>query len=215
MARPEARLLWLEDPEQSLYDRPAVQLPNWTSLVSPVNYRSPQTLVEFINWLGLTEKPVEAGSAVLGFDPKWYVYENSESPIAATEQAIHDLRAYGFEPKNIAVLSLRGLASSAIVGASGPSRLAGSPVRRRAGYDTSGAVIWTEGVLLVDTVLRFKGQAADAVVVTEVDFETLTVRERRRLFVGLTRARLTAVLVTSERAAGILRDELERLAIER
>jgi hypothetical protein len=61
--------------------------------------------------------------------------------------------------------------------------------------------------MLVDTLFRFKGQAADAVVVTEIDFERFDENARRRLFVALTRARLQAVLVSSERAkAAILRD---------
>ncbi len=68
--------------------------------------------------------------------------------------------------------------------------------------------MWTDGELLVDSVFRFKGQAADAVVITEVDFEEFTLRERRRLFVALTRARLQAVLVTTERAAEVLRSRL-------
>jgi superfamily I DNA and RNA helicase len=62
--------------------------------------------------------------------------------------------------------------------------------------------------LRVDSVFRFKGQAADAVVITEVDFADLGTRERRRLFVALTRARLQAALVTSDRAAGELRGRL-------
>lgn len=208
MARSDSRMLWLEDPDQSLYDRPPVHLPGWVNLASPVNYRSPQLLVEFINWLGLTDEPVEAGSAVLGFDPKWYVHGNSDSPIPATEQALDDLRADGFAPQNIAVLSLRGLASSRVAVASGPSSLAGLSVRRQAGYDADGAALWSDGKLLVDTVFRFKGQAADAVVITEVDFEQLTIRERRRLFVALTRARLHAALVTTERSAEVLRAAL-------
>jgi hypothetical protein len=208
MARGDARLLWLEDPEQSLYDRPAVELPGWVNLVSPVNYRSPRLLVEFINWLSLTDEPVDAGSAVVGFDPRWHVYGDSEEATSATEQAIHDLRGEGYAPENIAVLSLRGLASSPLAGTKGPARLSGLTVRRQAGYDGVGAAIWTEGELLVDTVFRFKGRAADAVVITEVDFEEFTTRERRRLFVALTRARLHAVLVTSERAADTLRARL-------
>ena len=209
MARDDARLLWLEDPEQSLYERPSVELSGWVGLSSPVNYRSPQLLVAFINWLGLTDEPVEAGSGVVGFDPKWYVYRNEESPIAATEQALEDLRKGGFASANIAVLSLRGLASSRIAGDCGPSKLASVPVRRQAGYDAQGAALWTEGELLVDTVFRFKGQAADAVVITEVDFAAMTTRERRRLFVALTRARLQAVLVTTERAAEVLKARLD------
>jgi hypothetical protein len=117
--------------------------------------------------------------------------------------------AVRFDPANIAALSLRGLASSQIAGPSGPSHLAGMPVRRQAGYDSEGNALWTAGDLLVDTVFRFKGQAADAVVVTEADFDQFTTRERRRLFVALTRARLQVAMVTSERAAAILSARLE------
>jgi superfamily I DNA and RNA helicase len=74
-------------------------------------------------------------------------------------------------------------------------------VKRQTGFDADGNAQWSAGDLLVDTVFRFKGQAADAVVLTEIDFEELGPRERRRLFVALTRARLQVALVTSERAA--------------
>jgi hypothetical protein len=208
LARSDAQLLWLEDPEQALYDRAPVDLPGWVSLGSPVNYRSPQLLVEFINWLELTDEPVEAGSAVLGFDPKWYLYGADESPLQATEEALADLLQEGYAPENIAVLSLRGLANSQIAGDKGPTRLAGLAVRRQTGFDDAGQAQWSGGPLLVDSVFRFKGQAADAVVITEVDFAELGPRERRRLFVALTRARLQAVLVTSDRAAAAMRGRL-------
>ncbi len=208
LARSDAQLLWLEDPEQALYDRAPVDLPGWVSLNSPVNYRSPQLLVEFINWLELTDEPVEAGSAVLGFDPKWYLYADGGSALQATEQALSDLLQEGYAPENIAVLSLRGLANSPIAGEKGPSRLAGMAVRRQTGFDAKGQAQWSGGPLLVDSVFRFKGQAADAVVVTEVDFADLGPRERRRLFVALTRARLQVALVTSDRAAGVLQGRL-------
>ncbi len=208
MARKDARLLWLEDPEQALYERAPVALPGWVSLSSPVNYRSPQLLVEFINWLALTDETVEAGSAVLGFDPKWHVYAHSESPLKATEAALTALIAEGYSPENIAVLSFQGQNRSVLAGEGGPTHLAGIAVRRQAGYDAEGQAKWSAGPLLVDTVNRFKGQAADAVVITEVDFEELGERERRRLFVALTRARLQAVLVTTERAAEVLRGRL-------
>ena len=208
LARSDAQLLWLEDPEQALYDRAPVQLPGWVSLSSPLNYRSPQLLVEFINWLELTDEPVEAGSAVLGFDPKWYLYADDGSALQATEQALSDLLQEGYAPENMAVLSLRGLANSQIAGDKGPSRLAGMAVRRQTGFDAEGQAQWSSGPLLVDSVFRFKGQAADAVVVTEVDFAELGPRERRRLFVALTRARLQVALITSDRAAQVLQGRL-------
>ncbi|NDF50418.1 MAG: hypothetical protein EB116_10100 [Betaproteobacteria bacterium] len=56
---------------------------------------------------------------------------------------------------------------------------------------------------------RFKGQAADAVVITEVDFESLDARSKRLLFVGLSRARLQTKLVVSERACDLLLNQLQ------
>ena len=36
-ARADAHVLWLEDPDQSLYNRLPVTLPGWVTLSSPVN----------------------------------------------------------------------------------------------------------------------------------------------------------------------------------
>ena len=48
---------------------------------------------------------------------------------------------------------------------------------------------FTAGTLQLETLFRFKGQAADCVVITEIDFDDWTDDVRRRLFVALTRAR--------------------------
>jgi uroporphyrinogen-III synthase len=61
---------------------------------------------------------------------------------------------------------------------------------------------------LLETVYRFKGQAAPAVVFAELDFETLDDKALRKLFVGATRAMMKLVLVTSERATKALTDAL-------
>jgi len=50
---------------------------------------------------------------------------------------------------------------------------------------------------LVDSLFRFKGQCADAVVLTEIDFKEWDQVTKNKLFVGLTRARLTINLVMS------------------
>ena len=60
----------------------------------------------------------------------------------------------------------------------------------------------------VETVNRFKGQSAPAVVLCEVDFESLTERDKRKLFVGLTRAQMRVDVVISERAALALNEIL-------
>jgi hypothetical protein len=208
MARDDARVLWLEDPEQALYDRGPVALPGWPVLASPVNYRSPRLLVEFVNWLALTEEPIVSAGPVQGFDPGWIIHEDADTTVEATAQAVQTLLERGFRPPNIAVLSGRGLSNSRIAGTQGPARIAGLTVRRQAGYDTDGSATWTDGELLADTIYRFKGQAADAVVVTDLDFAEIGDREKRLLFVALTRARLHAILVTSDRAARALHARL-------
>ena len=62
--------------------------------------------------------------------------------------------------------------------------------------------------MLIESVYRFKGQSAPAVILAEIDFETLDERTLRKLFVGATRAMMKLVLVASERAAAQLRDKL-------
>ena len=75
MASPSTRVFILEDPAQKLYNRAALQLPDWAVLESPVNYRSPRAVVAFINALALTDTPIEWGGAVLGEEP--WVYEHA------------------------------------------------------------------------------------------------------------------------------------------
>jgi superfamily I DNA and RNA helicase len=68
-------------------------------------------------------------------------------------------------------------------------------------YDLFGNPVWRDGELLAESVYRFKGQSAPAIIFTEIDFETLDERTFRKLFVGMTRARLKLVLVTSNSEA--------------
>ena len=51
----------------------------------------------------------------------------------------------------------------------------------------------------MDTVYRLKGHSAPCVVLTEVDFETLSRVDMRKLFVGITRATAKFLLVSSDR----------------
>ena len=49
---------------------------------------------------------------------------------------------------------------------------------------------------------------SDAVVITEIDFSQWDENVRRRLFVGLTRARLRVALVASDEVAQLIEDRL-------
>jgi len=69
--------------------------------------------------------------------------------------------------------------------------------------------MYTDGEVLVDSVLRFKGRAAPCVVLTEIDFDALDESAVRRIFVGATRATMKLTLVVSEASARVLLRRLE------
>ncbi len=199
LANPDGRITLLEDPEQVLYDRDRYMAQDWPLLESPVNFRSPRTLVEFMNHFRLTGKPIIAGSGVRGFEPQWLVYDDRKSLLYQTEAALKQLLAQGYAAQSIVILTFPGVANSTFFASDAPRGLCNLPLIRQDGYDTDGQLRYTEGKVLVETLFRFKGQAADAVILTEVDFEQLDSRARRRLFVALSRARLHAVLISTKR----------------
>ncbi len=206
LVRPEGRGIWLEDPSQNLYRREPVPLPGWAVLRSPINYRSPHVLVTIANVLGLTEPPQEAGGSVHGFDPMIHWYVDAGSLVEQTSAAVRELIDAGHAPADIAVLTWRGMSGSEVIG---QDSLGGQRTRRFTSRHTEdGQPVLSDGELVLDTLFRFKGQAADCIVLTEVDFDEWNKDVRRRLFVGLTRARLKLALVASERAEGVICERL-------
>jgi hypothetical protein len=206
MVKDNGRIIWLEDPSQDLYGRWSTDWPSWVKITSPVNYRSPQRIVSLINALELTEGHLEAGNGYAGMIPNIDPYQLGME-IEATENAIQDLIADGYAPESIAVLSFRGVSSSKLL-ANDVSELTGLKIRKFTGYDNQGHALWSDGQLFVDTLFRFKGQCADAVVLTEIDFEEWNENVKKRLFVGLSRARLMATLVVTERVSALLDQKL-------
>jgi hypothetical protein len=208
LAKVDGCVTLLEDPEQVLYERERFVAAGWATLESPVNFRSPRVLVDFMNHFGLTETAIVAGSGVTGFDPAWRWYVDEASILNETEAAVKELMDQGYAPENIVILTFRGAENSMFFSECAPRGLNAVALKRQAGFGADGQLRYTDGKLLVETVYRFKGQAADAVIVTEVDFEQLDQRNRRKLFVALSRARLHAVLVTSERAKNVMLEML-------
>jgi len=67
-------------------------------------------------------------------------------------------------------------------------------------YSREGNPVWSDGDLTVESIYRFKGQSAPAIILSEVDFSELTAQERCKLFVGMTRAQLNLQIVLSAQA---------------
>ena len=100
---------------------------------------------------------------------------------------INELRKLGFSNEQIVIISCRGMASSAF--ADCPS-IGGLSVRRFTGeYTPEGDQVYSDGKLYFDTIYRFKGQQAPAVILVDVD-DTLGATDfaKRVLYCGMTRA---------------------------
>ena len=124
--------------------------------------------------------------------------------IDATKRAITQALSLGFRKQDIAVLSFRGRAGSALTALDqlGPHRLRSFTGK----YDLFGNPAYREGDVLLESIYRFKGQSAPCVILTGVDFATFDERSARTLFAGATRATMKLIVVASQRAARHLRD---------
>lgn len=213
LLRPGAAWWWLEDPLQNLYMRESVTLDGWTVLRESTNYRSPRDILDYVREMA---GPVSqdaarlvAGSPFDGSDVAVSTYEHHDGPQAAegivdaTKRAITQALGLGFRRQDIVVLSFRGREGSVLTALDhlGPHRLRSFTGK----YDLFGNPEYREGDVLLESIYRFKGQAAPCVIFTEIDFETLDERVARKLFVGATRATMKLILVASQRAARQLR----------
>lgn len=190
----------LEDPDQQLYrDRESFGIAEAVTVTSRENFRTPRALVKLINLLRLTTAEVEALSPYEGEAPDPIVNATSDQIATCTEQAVERCLKRGFGLEDVAIVSMRGRAGSALQGL---DKLGAWTLNHFTGrFDDGGTPVWTEGQLLIESVRRFKGQAAPAVVLTECDLAQLDPMNRRLLFVGLTRARVHLEWVMSAETA--------------
>lgn len=205
--RPEGQAVLLEDPAQQLYpDRTPFEIAEAVTVTSNENFRSPRAIVRLINVLRLVDDEVRAMSPFQGEMSEPIIYEQPEAVGKATIAAVKRCLDLGFGLDDIAIVSLKGRERSMLQGL---DKLDDWSVRRFTGrFDAGGGAVWTDGQLLIESVRRFKGQAAAAVVLTECDLPDLGELNRRLLFVGLTRARMHLEWVVSGQFAKVLGEVL-------
>ena len=206
MLKPDGRALWLEDPMQNLYERETVALPGWVTLHSHANYRSPRQIIDWLKNFSPEAHAVEAASPFGGdhVDVLTYPEGDTEKLHAQTRQAITRCLGAGFTRSDMAIVSYRGRENSALLNL---DSLGNHRLKSFSGqYDLFGNPLFREGDLLAESVYRFKGQSAPAVIFTEIDIAANDIKSFRKLFVGMTRARLKLVMVMSERTARLLHE---------
>jgi superfamily I DNA and RNA helicase len=190
------------DAGQQIYDREQFDLTDAVHVKCMDNFRSPSKVVHVINQLQLSDELIVSRSAHSGETPQNYTWgPNSVSSLIAINQCLKRLWEEGYKPEQVAVISFKGVKNSE---AMAQAELGGYKTKRFSNYDDAGNTLWTDGALLIESVYRFKGQSMPVVVLCEVDFDELTERDKRKLFVGLTRAQIRVDLVISEKSAQLL-----------
>jgi hypothetical protein len=205
-AREDARILWLEDPMQNLYGRPEVPLPGWVRLRANSNYRSPRGVVQLLASLLPEGESIEPAGPFLEADVEVLTYADGAGLAAQVKEGLRRCQAAGYRPEDMAIVTFRGREQSGLFAYTQLGRH--TLCTFTGAYDLLGHPQYSDGKVLLETVYRFKGQAAPAIIFAELDFEALDDRTLRKLFVGMTRARLKLILVVSERAERVLREAL-------
>lgn len=201
-----ADILWVEDESQRLYDRRPVELAGFVHYRSTANFRNPVRVVRFIEQL--FGEPVDGRNPLPGMHPGVHVYRHGDEQRRLLGERVEALVAEGFRQDQIAVISVHGLQKGALAE---HNELNGLPVRRFTGrYDEDSHPIFTRGELLHESIFRFKGQHAPAVLITDIDHSERNEQNTRRLYCALTRAKITAELFVH--ADSVWRKPLQKAA---
>lgn len=204
---PGGALLWMADSRQQLYAREDAAAPRTTVRMDlRENLRCGRAIVDYTNTLLRLDPPDIAAGAVQGEMPELIVLENDGELLATVERQVRQLVRDGYEATDIAIVSGMGLERSQLVK---QETIAGFHTRHFDGYDDEGSQRYSTGLLRVDTVYRFKGLQAAAVIFAEIDFEAITPAVINRLYTGMTRARSSLTLIVSKRARDLLMARLE------
>ncbi len=161
----DATQLWLEDPLQNLRDMESVDLPGFVTYREAGNFRTPLSIAGFIK--GTLESEFDQRNLLPGLGVVMYDYEKSSEIVGILERRIRELSKVGFKPEDIAIVSCRGTQSTAL----GETLQIGKhKIRKFTGkYDAKNDQIYTDGDVTFETIFRFKGQQAPAVVLVDLD----------------------------------------------
>ena len=191
----DAVQLWLEDPLQNLRGTDAVPLPGFVTYNEISNFRTPTSIAGFIKQsLG---QEFRQRNMLPGLGVQMFEYSRKNQLEGKLAHRVNELVKAGFKPGDIAIISCRGIDSTAL---RETDRLGHHYVRRFTGkYDEHDNQIYTEGELIFDTIFRYKGQQAPVIILTDLD-ESLEVNERTRkiLYCAMTRATVLLELIVEE-----------------
>ncbi len=137
----------------------------------------------------------EPGNDLPGLGVSVQGYDNPDDQLRLAAASVAELRRLGFRPEDIAVVTMRGHDRSSL---SDRDCLGSAAVRRFTGnYDDNGNQMMTAGDIYFDSIGRFKGQEAQAIILCDVDPDLERVEHLSRLYCGMTRATVRLELLAN------------------
>jgi len=192
-------VLWLEDADQNLQGKGAVRLDHFVGYRSRANYRSPASVARFIRRTLPFE--FEGANDLPGRGVGVTRYDDAQEQARLVGKIVDNLLDQRFRYEDIVVLTTRHtVRPDAPRSPLNDAARAGRHMLARFTneYDLFGNQVVTQGRLRFESVYRFKGQQAPAVILIDVDpaAESL-LHDQRVLFSGMTRATVRLELVVS------------------
>jgi superfamily I DNA and RNA helicase len=161
--RGEPDILWLEDQDQGIRGKDPVELDGFVGYRASANYRSPESIARFIQKVVPFE--FECANDLPGLGVTVHRYKDEEEQSKIVGQVIAELFRQGFRAQDLVILTLRGFGNSVL---SGKQRVSNYTLNRFTGdYDLLGNQILTNGQVRFESIYRFKGQQAPAVVIVD------------------------------------------------
>lgn len=187
--------LWLEDTAQNIRQTQPPDDGGFIGYRVRENYRSPRSIARAIHSV-LPRFRFECANDLPGLGIGLACYHDAAEQPRLAAKIVTELVQRGFPHDAIALLTMRSHRESAL---SALDKLGVFTLRRFTGrYDGAGNQITSAGQILFDSLGRFKGQQAAAVVLCDVDPEPERFeRWERLLYCGMTRATLRLELLVN------------------
>ena len=204
--KPDTDVLWLEDHMQNIRQTEAIYDDRFVTYRTLDNYRTPYHIAQFIQ----ETLPFEFNCAnnLPGLGGRVHKYSNPEQQIKLVSNTVLNLIKAGFKHEDIVILSCCGTDNSNL---SEIDKIANIALNLYVGeYDSKGNQLNSEGRIIFDSIYRFKGQQAPAIILTDIDPDPDKFDKYQRvLFTGMTRATVRLDLMVNEN------NDLNKLFLDR
>ena len=189
----DADILWLEDAHQNVRNTETTELPDFVTYHANDNYRSPESIASFIR--EVLPYDFECMNPLPGLGVQVTGYTKDDEQVKIVGKIVQDLIKAGFKHEEIVVLTMKGANNSSL---SSIDRIGSLEIKHFTGeYDNKGNQLFTDGRLYFESIRRFKGQQASAVVLVDVEPNDKDWYQHL-LFTGMTRATMRLEIVMNE-----------------